>query len=1166
MSFSDYMQTGLVIGNPGVIERPLLLQYCRLMNRSLLRRTFDGWSELTSEHSILKKSPVSVLTVRGRSIFGAQLWAFHFWLRYARFRRTRDVSFPDRFFVSEWALFRGKVRAAVRMEAEAEQRSVRNVLSRAVRALLGNAAAAESYRVGLAISARFSGRNLLRRAMVCFRLGARLRRFSAAIERRVLRAWYTTLDSAMVTRVKASVMAQRKALKTLRSLFFVWKDNARSEKAKFLWLHDAVTDAKTWLTPWIHLLFEDHVNFAYHKAFVEWRKILYRRKRVRRFASWSFSFAVADHILQFVVDVLRNNANLPVNRWSYQPFTTEDVFMFSQTPAMSRAEIPLTNAGVVARALARLDVIPASAPAWQMSAPREHMRTLLYRLIVARSDKTAPRVRGRARLNRLACIHKYVVEHHLDDRRSMWLLQRRQTREDSVRASSLQQRLARDSGVLSALDCHLAALELAKVVELSVCGDVPLASAPTPAHAGPPPGEGAAVARPRRPAHCHPMLRAIPELKASIAANKRRYRRDPAAIWGSATRDGVPGRRVPSCASCVADAVSTYEAYAPPPRDSALGMQLSTREFRLGALRRLQEAVAPPPQPPLQPPPPPAAAAAAETPAEAAETPKIAAVKSASQLLTICGASADEIEKSISRESSTPDVLENAFLSNDSYFEMPQAQRVQHLVARLSAVLAVILGRAETPRMPPLVTVNHDVEAPARKGVTVTRIIRTGARAPPANANANAPPRTARKRRRTLFEDPDVHFADQKPKIVSFKNAVFTGTQILTDTSWIEAPSRKKKAPEAKSDARQLRPSARESPGESESSGEEMEIPELAELAEEDVLEHQKAPRWQEGGAGKQAPDMHAALEEFLANPAIDPAIKRRALAILDRIARRFLLLDLERIVEFELIKLVESEPEKGAPVREEMRVQFKEKKKFIVEEQKKRHRAFETAPIQRTKSDGGGERRIAFGRDLALAVLEGERFMRTYVMKIWPTATGQSALDLSGPRRPVADRLRPVIQNIVFPETEPEPQPLAIGGRTPRLPPQKVKPTARTTPTRAEQRPTPTLTVGGGGGRDESPLGKRRPQTTKMTAVMPKAEPLLTVSKVDERSQSATGNEWARRKMFGFDGNRPDSAALGTREISKALNELPGIHPKWRVSGAEKISESAKNVENKEI
>jgi hypothetical protein len=256
---------------------------------------------------------------------------------------------------------------------------------------------------------------------------------------------------------------------------------------------------------------------------------------------------------------------------------------------------------------------------------------------------------------------------------------------------------------------------------------------------------------------------------------------------------------------------------------------------------------------------------------------------------------------------------------------------------------------------------------------------------------------------------------------------------------------------------------------------------------------------------------LETAVKEMVDDSKIEVSLKRRILMVLEKIASHYLLDDLAQTIEFSLTKFVETDQQNEAPANAES-------------EPNRDQTAAGDAPGQTPQKSRVSKRRVeqslhlkdnrrrVFARDLALAIIEGERYMRPYVFRYYDSATAQSGLDdITFIRSKVKEKVKPIVQKVVFPRVEE----LTVNGRTKRLPPKKVKPMREPQRPRSAISQPPTLTVGMGNGRDASLLDRRKPRPTKFEAAV-EQEP-------------------------------PADFFIGQPSERRRPKEVPVIHPKWR-------------------
>jgi hypothetical protein len=445
-----------------------------------------------------------------------------------------------------------------------------------------------------------------------------------------------------------------------------------------------------------------------------------------------------------------------------------------------------------------------------------------------------------------------------------------------------------------------------------------------------------------------------------------------------------------------------------------------------------------------------------------------------------------EMEQLLSAGVPSLQLLEEGFLNNEVYAELPQNKRVAFLVDRYRTVLNLMIGDGSHSRF--LRNIRMPLNKPEPRIKTrVTRTLRNvqAMERQTQPTFSSAQPLPARKLRRKLFEDPDAQFEQvtmpdgrrgQRSKCPGFCNVVFTGNQVLRATRWGSATARQRKPVPA--------------------------VP---------------MPTITSEGAAKVAPeasqpvgDLETAVQQMVDDSEIESNLKRRILMILEKIVSHYLLDDLAKTTEFSLTKFVDTGSENEAAEE-------------AAPEPKREPTTPGEAPAQKPQKSGVFKRRVerplnlrddrrqGFARDLALAIIEGERYMRPYAMRYYDSAAGQSALDdITFIRSKVKEKVEPIVQTVVFPD----PEELTVNGRAKRLPPKKVKPMCEPQRPRSAISQPPTLSVGLGGGRDASLLGKRRPRPTKFEPVEPEPPGAFFIGEPGERQEA---------------------------------KEVPAVHPKWR-------------------
>jgi hypothetical protein len=311
LTFQEYMKTNIVWGNPDVIPRGALLRYCAVMSRDLLRRVFGAWEGLAAEGRILLHSERIVNELaRRRFTFGSEFWCFHFWRRFKDYRRRGTLRFPGGYYLPEWSNFRAKELTAARLVRESDAQYLHTVGRRALGTIHANMVGSIARRAVIQQCRRFADHTRMLRGFLAFRAIYAFRKFNERIKHRILTHWYSVLDVEMMKRLKSRLATQRRHLVILQKHFRVWRRNALSESIKLAWLCDAATGRRGFIMPFCYLLLNDYVHFAFAQAFREWQKVVARRKKVRRFVTWSDRVARQQHLVRFVFDFFKTNGGI----------------------------------------------------------------------------------------------------------------------------------------------------------------------------------------------------------------------------------------------------------------------------------------------------------------------------------------------------------------------------------------------------------------------------------------------------------------------------------------------------------------------------------------------------------------------------------------------------------------------------------------------------------------------------------------------------------------------------------------------------------------------------------------------------------------------------------------------------------------------------------------
>jgi hypothetical protein len=297
-------------------------------------------------------------------------------------------------------------------------------------------------------------------------------------KRRILRVWFTVTDVQVMKRVHRRVIAHRFDLKVFEGVMVRWRRLAVHERFRKAYIHDMVLERASMYMRLFLLLQGDFSHFAVTSSFHGWRRIIEMRHRLRSFVQWSFHHARAYAMLQYIFDLLRENANIIAQRINYLPFRQagEKAFLIGKKSKMNqtRSLQKLQKARALGndqftfqffgtiisntvRSSKKPDRFQMENVTWAHHATRNQIRTLFYRLVVAVAHRGSIRWSSQTddheqRLNSFQNSHSFFT------RADVVVYLRAQARADAQRHAQLMRWRSRNLHELCLLESHNAAV------------------------------------------------------------------------------------------------------------------------------------------------------------------------------------------------------------------------------------------------------------------------------------------------------------------------------------------------------------------------------------------------------------------------------------------------------------------------------------------------------------------------------------------------------------------------------------------------------------------------------------------------------------------------------------------------------------------------------------
>ena len=475
MTFEQYMKTNILFS---IYPSRILINYHKNLNQQLIQRLFQAWFSIASEKLILSKaSKRSLIFASYRENFGPEFWTYHVWKRWVLYKKRRKMELVEtissNIYVPEWTYYRAKKLTQARLRREAIMHYRTRLGKQIIQVFRDEIHRKNTLKISYEETRDYSNQISLLFGYRAFQYIIIFKRIRQGCLMRVLRAWYTVIDNQILNREKISIFNERIKLRLMRNSFKSWRKNIIEESVKNAFCHDQASQNVLKLLPYVFLMKNNFVHFTYTMCFINWKKMIDKKKNLKRLVFWSIKSKKKQTLLRFVFDIFKDNAHFPIKKSNYMPFNSNpDQGNFTHVSSQQFIMCPTSSFPETINAYTNVTSYPMYQGDWSKFASASQIQTLFYRLVCLVSYNLNL---NDIREKRIKMIKEFVRKKQLYNQRQVKTVYQMNDRKDKEMKKNLSNILNRDIHVITAYDSHSAAIELStQVPNFSVNNEITL--------------------------------------------------------------------------------------------------------------------------------------------------------------------------------------------------------------------------------------------------------------------------------------------------------------------------------------------------------------------------------------------------------------------------------------------------------------------------------------------------------------------------------------------------------------------------------------------------------------------------------------------------------------------------------------------------------------------
>ena len=470
------------------------IKFVKIMMRPLMKEAIATWKEIKDTSATLKKqNPDIRATFHYRTTFKEIFWTYIFWRRWTVYKKTKSLiessNVCHSFCLPEWKIFRAKkqqkiniIKAAHNMRNARLQRYAFTTMREYSREKIKHKRQFNKIKV-------VAQKHLMELAFLSFMSFHVKASIKKSLKYRVLSNWYKVTDKSVIQRQSLAAINRRFDLRNLYFHFKKWQGIIFNESLLIAHLFDSMQYQQPAALRSSYLLLADNVHYTFVDAYLKWKRLVWMRRRAKRFVQWSFENPRNYVIKQFLLEIFNENSLRTIYYTKYFPFRSDLDKIFSTFRSKSsRESFSLTKRKRKLASLIRrfhdhahslsIHYFPTTVRSvlfyynrvndyqqyqgnWAETATSDQVKTLFYRLIIAVSNKCRPIYEAP---DKILSIRKFKEREKLHNIVDVRILRGKQEKIAEINRKAMAKRMNRDNLLLAKKDVYLAAVALNKVL------------------------------------------------------------------------------------------------------------------------------------------------------------------------------------------------------------------------------------------------------------------------------------------------------------------------------------------------------------------------------------------------------------------------------------------------------------------------------------------------------------------------------------------------------------------------------------------------------------------------------------------------------------------------------------------------------------------------------
>ena len=629
--FNIYIQTNFLFFN-NKIDILKIIKLCKNFERPNLKKIFLSWFSISSERFILAKSIKKIKILSNfRNNFGSLFWTYHMWKRWTIYQKKKKIdvieSIQSQFYIPEWGFYKSKKLTHSRQRRESTLFYQKNLIHRVCTALHDKSVINNARENSFKEIIKFLNKNRMIKVYRSFITLVNLKKMEIYKNKRIIRSWYKVIDEIRIKRLNLELIKKRKIILILNNYFRNWRTNILEEGSSILLQQNKILSNQLNSLRIIFLLKNDQSHYLFITSFLEWKKLILKRKFTKKFINWSLNYSKNFTLIRSIFDFFKINAELPLNKLNYYSFKidTEKIIINN-----NNNNIPNFRRGIQKRRLSKvirgnkennpLILIPTNSINDVLLAykninnfkemkynnieklPSIDIRNLFYQIILLKSNKPINNIKTKELY--LEELKQFRIKNMLFNQLGIIEMKQKYEKLNNIRHNIMLKRLKRDNDMILSMTAHDAAISLSKVLNTFTINNSPrfltensiiyelkndenideiieIRKEKSKRHS----------IKPKNQLSTHPLLQPIDKLKEEVLQNVRKYRHKPEPIHFRTEKKQQRTARTTvenfGTGSKLAQQTSIYENFIPINPKNSITKINSIKEFKLSELNKI---------------------------------------------------------------------------------------------------------------------------------------------------------------------------------------------------------------------------------------------------------------------------------------------------------------------------------------------------------------------------------------------------------------------------------------------------------------------------------------------------------------------------------------------------------------------------------------------------